>query len=93
MRYRTEVRAWQAPGGVVVIGRGVAGRREAAIEVDPGGRGRGLGRKLATAARHLVPDGAPVWAQIAPGNAASVRTFLAAGFAPVGGEALLLLLA
>ena len=93
MRYRTEVRAWQAPGGVVVVGRGVAGRWEAAIEVDPGGRGRGLGRELATAARHLVPDGAPVWAQIAPGNAASVRAFLAAGFAPVGGEALLLLLA
>jgi GNAT superfamily N-acetyltransferase len=93
MRYRTDVRAWQAPGGVVVVGRGVAARWEAAIEVDPGGRGRGLGRELAVAARHLVPDGAPVWAQIAPGNAASVRTFLAAGFVPVGAEALLLPLA
>lgn len=90
MRYRTDVRACQAPGGVVVVGRGVAGRWEAAIEVDPGCQGRGLGRELATAARHLVPDGAPVWAQIAPGNAASVRAFLAAGFAPVGAEALLL---
>jgi hypothetical protein len=53
-------------------------------------RDHGLGRTLVTAARHLVPGGAPLWAQIAPGNAASVRAFLAAGFAPVGGEALLL---
>jgi RimJ/RimL family protein N-acetyltransferase len=30
-----------------------------------------------------------VWAQIAPANAASVRAFLAAGFRPVGAEALL----
>ena len=90
MRYRTDVRAWQGAGGVVLVGQGVAGRWEAAIEVDPGGQGRGLGRLLATAARHLVPAGVPVWAQIAPGNAASVRVFLAAGFAPVGAEALLL---
>jgi hypothetical protein len=37
----------------------------------------------------LVPGGQPLWAQIAPGNAASVRAFLAAGFLPVGAEALL----
>jgi RimJ/RimL family protein N-acetyltransferase len=36
-----------------------------------------------------VPAEAVVWAQIAPGNAASVRAFLAAGFQPVGAEALL----
>jgi RimJ/RimL family protein N-acetyltransferase len=34
-----------------------------------------------------VPDGAPLWAQISPANAASVRAFLAAGFRPVGAEA------
>lgn len=89
MRYRDDVRAWRSDGGVVLIGRGVAARWEVAIEVDPGYRGRGLGRALASAARHLVPDGMPVWAQIAPGNAASVRAFLAAGFRPVGAEALL----
>jgi GNAT superfamily N-acetyltransferase len=87
--YRDKVRAWQVPGGVVLIGRGVAGRWEVAVEVDDEQRGRGLGRALALAARHLVPDGAPLWAQIAPGNAASVRAFLAAGFQPVGAEALL----
>ncbi|HEY7147371.1 MAG TPA: GNAT family N-acetyltransferase [Streptosporangiaceae bacterium] len=89
LRYRDDVMAWQAPGGVVLLGRGVAGRWEAAVEVDPGHRDGGLGRELARAARHLVPGGTPVWAQISPGNAASVRAFLAAGFRPAGAEALL----
>ncbi|MBO0770807.1 MAG: GNAT family N-acetyltransferase [Actinobacteria bacterium] len=89
LRYRDGVRAWRADGGVVLLGRGVAGRWEAAVEVDPGRRGDGIGRKLAAAARHLVPPGTPVWAQVAPANAASVRAFLAAGFRPVGAEALL----
>ena len=44
---------------------------------------------MAEAAAHLAPDGAPMWAQIAPGNAASLRAFLAAGYRPVGQEALL----
>jgi L-amino acid N-acyltransferase YncA len=89
LHYRDEVRAWQAPGGVLLLGRGVAGRAEVAIEVDPAHRSRGLGARLAMAARHLVPDNVPLWAQIAPANAASVRAFLAAGFLPVGAEALL----
>jgi GNAT superfamily N-acetyltransferase len=89
LRYRDEVRAWRALGGVLMLGRGVAGRFEVAIEVDPAHRGRGLGTLLATAARHLVPADEPVWAQIAPANAASLRAFLAAGFRPVGAEALL----
>jgi GNAT superfamily N-acetyltransferase len=71
------------------IGRGLAGRWELALEVDEPARGRGLGTALVTAARHLVPDGALLWAQVAPGNAASVRAILAARFAPVGAEALL----
>lgn len=49
-----------------------------------------LGRGLATAARHLVPVGEPVWSQQAAGNARSVRAFQAAGFRPVGAEALLI---
>ena len=87
VRYRDDVRAWRADGGVVLLGRGIAGRWEASIEVDPGQRGHGLGRALAAAARHLVPPGTPLWAQISPANAASVRAFLAAGFVPVGAEA------
>ncbi|WFF00028.1 GNAT family N-acetyltransferase [Micromonospora sp. WMMD964] len=89
-RRRTDVRLWAADGGVIVIGRGVAGRWEVAIEVDDERRHRGLGRALATAARHLVPDGQPLWSQQAAGNSRSVRAFQAAGFRPVGAEALLL---
>ncbi|MFF3252740.1 GNAT family N-acetyltransferase [Actinacidiphila glaucinigra] len=90
LRHRDQVRAWTVPGGTVLTGRGVAGRWEAAVEVDPEARGAGLGRRLALAARHLVPEGGAVWAQVAPGNAAGVRAFTAAGFVPMGAEALLL---
>ncbi|MFE6054711.1 GNAT family N-acetyltransferase [Kitasatospora sp. NPDC056446] len=89
LRYREDVRVFTADGGVLILGRGVAGRWECAVEVDPHAQGRGLGRALATAARHLVPAGEAVWAQQAPGNAPSVRAFQAAGYRPVGAEALL----
>ncbi|MES9507915.1 GNAT family N-acetyltransferase [Streptomyces sp. NPDC000609] len=89
MKYRDEVRVWAAEGGVVILGRGVAGRWETAIEVAEEARGRGLGVRLARAALQLVPD-AVVWAQQSPGNARSVRTFQAAGYRPVGSEALLI---
>ncbi|MFF3953710.1 GNAT family N-acetyltransferase [Streptomyces sp. NPDC001890] len=87
MKYRDEVRVWSADGGVVILGRGVAGRWETAVEVAEEARGRRLGERLARAARQLVPD-AVVWAQQSPGNARSVRTFQAAGYRPVGSEAL-----
>ena len=88
LQYRVDVHVWATEGGLLVLGRGVGGRWELAVEVEPAHRGRGLGRALAVAGRHLVPADA-LWAQIAPGNAASVRAFLAAGFTPVGAEALL----
>ncbi|WP_261993991.1 GNAT family N-acetyltransferase [Streptomyces sp. t39] len=88
LKRRDEVRVWAAEGGVLVLGRGLAGRWEVAVEVDEEARGRGLGPLLARAARHLVP--APVlWSQQAPGNARSVRAFRTAGFRPVGSEVLL----
>ncbi|MFD9337157.1 GNAT family N-acetyltransferase [Streptomyces sp. NPDC060028] len=89
---RDEVRVWvtDTGEGVLVLGRGIAGRWETAIEVDENARHRGLGRDLALAARHLVPDGGPVWSQQAAGNARSIRAFQAAGFRPVGSEVLLL---
>jgi GNAT superfamily N-acetyltransferase len=89
-RYRTEVRVWTCGPGVLVLGRGLGGRWEAAVEVEPGARNGGVGRALAAAARHVVPEGRPVWAQVAPGNASSLRAFLAAGYAPVGAEVLLM---
>lgn len=87
--HRTDVRAWSCPGGLVVLGRGVAGRWEVSVEVDAPLRGFGLGRSLFAAALGLLPDGDPVWAQVAPGNAASVRSALGAGYRPVGAEVLL----
>jgi RimJ/RimL family protein N-acetyltransferase len=89
-RYRDDVRAYADPyGGLVVIGNGLAGRLECALEVPEAVRGKGHGRRLARAARALIPADAHIWAQVSPGNAASLRTFLAAGYNPVGSEALL----
>ncbi|GAA2513148.1 GNAT family N-acetyltransferase [Streptomyces longisporus] len=85
-RRRDDVRAWETDGGVLVLGRGIAGRLEVSVEVDEGVRHRGLGRALVTAARQLAAE--PLWAQVAPGNARSMRTFQAAGYRPVGAEAL-----
>ena len=89
-RHRTDVRVYTDPDelGVLVVGRGLAGRWEFAFEVEPEGRNRGLGRRLALAARGCVPEGEPLFGQVAPGNAASVRSVLAAGFRPVGSEVL-----
>lgn len=90
-RYRDDVRVWELVDGtgLVVVGRGIGGRWEAAFEVDPAARGRGVGRSLATAARHLVPADAALFVQVSPGNSASLRAVMGAGgFRPVGGEAL-----
>jgi len=90
VRYRTDVEAYGVDGGIVILGRGVADRLEVAIEVEPPRRNRELGRALATAAVRLAPPGEPLFAQVAPGNAASLRAFLAAGYRPIGAEVLLL---
>jgi hypothetical protein len=89
LHQRIGVRAWTCPGGLLTLGRGVAGRWEVSIEVESALRGFGLGRGLFTAARGMLPFGETVWAQIAPGNAASMRAALAAGYRPVGAEVLL----
>ncbi|HEX4700402.1 MAG TPA: GNAT family N-acetyltransferase [Actinomycetes bacterium] len=91
LRYRDAVRVWRTSDGAghVLVGRGLAGRWETAFEVEPAARGRGLGRHLAAAATGLVPFGEQVWAQVAPGNAASLRAVLAAGYRPVCAEVLL----
>jgi GNAT superfamily N-acetyltransferase len=92
LRYRDGLEVWTGPDGagvlVLVLGRGLAGRREVAFEVDPARRNRGLGRLLAAAGRCLTPRGEPLFAQVAPGNAASLRAVEAAGFRPLGAEVL-----
>jgi GNAT superfamily N-acetyltransferase len=87
-QYRDDIRAYAVEGALLLLGRGLAGRWEVAVEVDEAYQGRGLGRRLVAAAPALVPDGAPLWAQVAPGNVASVRAFLAAGYRAVGAEVL-----
>jgi hypothetical protein len=89
-RFRAVEGVWSADGGaaIMIVGRGLAGRWEVGYEVEPGHRNDGLGRRLVAAARSLVPAGEPLFAQVAPGNAASMRSTLAAGFAPVGAEVL-----
>ncbi|WP_369138827.1 hypothetical protein [Modestobacter versicolor] len=90
LAHRTGVRVWTTPdtSAVLALGRGVCGRWEVSCEVEPAARGRGLGTALAAAAPSLVPDGAPLWAQVAPANTASLRSFLAAGYRPVCAETL-----
>ena len=92
LRYRSDVRAWETADGkgLLVLGRGLAGRWEASFEVLPGARGRGLGRTLAAVSMLAVPRGERVFMQVAPGNVASLRAVLGAGFRPIGAEVLFL---
>lgn len=89
-RARTDVNVWvdDHERGVLVVGCGLAGRYELAFEVSPDWRGHGLGRAIAATARTLVPEGEPLFAQVAAANAPSLRALLAAGFAPIGAEIL-----
>jgi GNAT superfamily N-acetyltransferase len=91
-RYRTDLRCYadRQDRALLVIGRGLAERWEMAIEIMPEHRGRGLGTALARSAARLVPDGEPLFAQVSPGNVASVRAFLAAGYRPICSEVLFL---
>jgi hypothetical protein len=65
----------------VTIGRGVGGLREVGVETDGEA---GAGFRLLRDVRTVVPAGEPLAAAVAPGNARAVRSFLAAGFVPVG---------
>ncbi|MBA3288492.1 MAG: hypothetical protein H0U21_10785, partial [Acidimicrobiia bacterium] len=85
--HRRDVDVYGDEAGLVVIGRGVAGRTELAVELfDATARSKGHGRRLLAAALGCRPEGERCWAQIAPGNAASLRSALAVGFVPIGAE-------
>ncbi|MER6784762.1 hypothetical protein ABT330_09015 [Streptomyces sp. NPDC000658] len=87
---RAEVRVFGDARGLVTLAAGLAGRTELSVELHrPEGSGRGRGRSLLADALTLVPEGEPVFAAVAPGNARSLRAFLAAGFTPIGSEVLL----
>ena len=90
--YRTDVYLYTDAErrGVVILGHGLAGRHEVSLEVHPARRGRGAGAALARAALGLVGEGEALFAQVAPGNVASLRAFLRAGYRPVAAEVLFL---
>lgn len=91
-RYRTDLRCYSdlEDRALIVVGRGLAGRQELGIEVQPQFRGIGLGPLLARATARVASLDEPLFAQVSPGNVASVRAFLGAGYRPICAEALFL---
>jgi hypothetical protein len=88
--HRADVEVYGDDVGLVVLGTGLAGRRELSVELlDPDAAGRGHGRRLIRAGLARLTPGERCWAQVAPGNAASLRAFLACGFVPIGSEVLI----
>ena len=85
---RQDVQVFGDERGFITLSSGLAGRRELSIELLSVA-GAGAGRALLQAALALDPPGTPVFAAISPGNARSLRCFLAAGFVPIGSEVII----
>lgn len=86
---RSEVRVYGDTRGFVTIAKGLGGRNELSIEVADPGAEPGLGRQLLERAKGAVEPGGWLFAAVAPGNARSLRSFLAAGFTPIGSEVII----
>ena len=87
--HRRDVRVAVNEHGLVTIGRGLVDRWELSVELRHDAvPGQGSGRTLIAAGLAMAPAGEWVWAQVAAGNTASLRAFLAAGFVPVCSEVL-----
>lgn len=90
-RYRQDVRVHGDAAGFLTLGKGLVDRTEIAVQLfdgtPPAG---GTGRRLIREGLALVDAGSLLWAQVAPGNAVSLRAFLACGFVPIGAETLLI---
>jgi hypothetical protein len=82
--WRTNVRVHGDDRGLLVLADGVAGLPQISYEVPLPLRGRGYGRSLLADGLALVDRDEPVLTAVAPGNAASLRAVLAAGFVPLG---------
>lgn len=74
---------------VATLGRGIGGLLEMSVELDPGERRKGTASDFIRAALAAAPSDDVVVAAVAPGNAASLRSFLAAGFVILGSSQLL----
>jgi hypothetical protein len=73
-----------ARSALATLSRGLAGLTELSFELEPARRGQRAGPALVSAALTAVPAGQLTVAAAAPGNAASIRALLAAGFVPLG---------
>jgi hypothetical protein len=88
--HRRGVRVLGDGRGLVTVGVGLVGRTELSVELHDGvAHGRGAGRSLIDEALRAVPAGEPVFAQVAAGNSASLRAFLASAFIPICSEVLI----
>ncbi len=83
---RSAVRVFGDDRGLITLSQGLAGRSELSVEATPGRHGTGAGRQLIVEGLRMVGDGDPVFAAVSPGNARSLRAFLAVGFVPIGSE-------
>ena len=75
--------------GFVTIGHGLVDRIEMSVELLDHAHGAGAGRQLISDGLDAIAADDLVFAQVAPGNAASLRAFLACGFRPIGSEVLI----
>lgn len=80
---RSDVRVYGDDTGFVTVGVGLGGLTEMSVEITAG-HGLGHGRSLIRRGLTLVDPADVVVAQVTPGNARSLRAFLAAGFVPIG---------
>ncbi len=87
--HRLDVEVFADDTGLVTFGRGLVGRLELSVELFDVTAGNQAGRRLLKRALQLISPDQFVWAQVAPGNAASLRVFLACGFTPIGAETLI----
>lgn len=85
-RLRRDVMVGGDDRGLVTLGRGLVDRLELSVEVVGVGHGAGVGRDLIRGGLAHVDADDWVFAQVAAGNAASLRAFVASGFVPLGSE-------
>jgi hypothetical protein len=88
--HRRDAAVYGDADGVVIVGRGLVGRTELSVELfDPDGSREQAGRRLIAAGLASLQAGEWCWAQVAAGNARSLRAFLACGFRPICAEVLI----
>jgi hypothetical protein len=87
---RRNVQVYGDDRGLVTLGRGIADRWEISVEVDPANRVAGNARALINEALSHIPSDEWCFAEVSPGNAASLRAFLAAGWTPIGAEIIIM---